>query len=234
MDCSRGWHEDLRPRMEGSKTREHSGATHFPRQHKIERLSNDLCLGFHWRMHGGPLGRRCNTPDSERPALEADAVARPALGDAMTLSEEELHAIAHARYQVKRATPENPDCCFDYGLVADLIKVIDRGLAAQGDPIERLRKGEIVTWASAGALPSSPALCTASHNSGERDPSVMPGYGAGEAIFAECAEIALEHVGAVGHNISHDEACRDIADAIRTRASNRKTMDVIADNRKGE
>jgi hypothetical protein len=48
-----------------------------------------------------------------------------------------------------------------------------------------------------------------------------------EAIFSECAEIALEHVD--GGCSVYDEACRDIAEAIRTRASNRKTMDAIAD-----
>jgi len=53
-------------------------------------------------------------------------------------------------------------------------------------------------------------------------------------LFAECAEIALEHVGAVDtspgtNGESYDEACRDIARAIELRASNRKTMDAIAD-----
>jgi hypothetical protein len=54
-----------------------------------------------------------------------------------------------------------------------------------------------------------------------------------EAIFSECAEIALEHVGRMSsyHACKHiyDKACRDISEAIRTRASNRKTMDAIAD-----
>jgi len=52
----------------------------------------------------------------------------------------------------------------------------------------------------------------------------------GEAIFAECAEIALEHVGEYTYYWrSYDRACRDIAEAIKLRASNRKTMDAIAD-----
>jgi hypothetical protein len=42
------------------------------------------------------------------------------------LSENERHAIGHARYQVEHATPDNPDCCFDYELVATLLKIIDR------------------------------------------------------------------------------------------------------------
>jgi Lar family restriction alleviation protein len=78
------------------------------------------------------------------------------------------------------------------------------------------------------ALPSSPAPRVAPHNSGERLPSSDAAEGAGEAIFTECAEIALEHVG-MWEDGRYDEACRDIAEAIRTRASNRKTMDAIAD-----
>jgi hypothetical protein len=54
-------------------------------------------------------------------------------------------------------------------------------------------------------------------------------------LFAECAEIALEHVGAFNTNwteesrMAYNQACRDIAMAITLRASNRKTMDAIAD-----
>ena len=54
-------------------------------------------------------------------------------------------------------------------------------------------------------------------------------------IFEECAQIALEHIGQcapaklVGENCGcYDAACRDIAEAIRTRSSNRKTMDALA------
>jgi hypothetical protein len=42
------------------------------------------------------------------------------------MRESERHAIAHARYQAEQATPEKPDCCFDYELVKDLLRVIDR------------------------------------------------------------------------------------------------------------
>ncbi len=57
----------------------------------------------------------------------------------------------------------------------------------------------------------------------------------GAPIFAECAEIALEHVGAgpdygTEQRLGYDEACRDIAAAIRTRASNRKVMDALVEN----
>jgi hypothetical protein len=80
------------------------------------------------------------------------------------------------------------------------------------------------------ALPSSPAPATNSLNSGESEPSVMPAYGAGETIFSECAGIALEHAGAWGeyHKPGYDDACNDIAEAIKLRASNRKTMDALA------
>jgi hypothetical protein len=89
------------------------------------------------------------------------------------------------------------------------------------------------------ALPSSPAPYPGSLNSGESDLHVTADSGAGEAIFSECAEIALEHVGAVkdeddySYGAGYDAACSDIANTIKTRASNRKTMDAIAD-RKGE
>ncbi len=46
------------------------------------------------------------------------------------LTEDERHAIAHARYQVERATPDKPECAFDYELVRDLLRVIDRQAAS--------------------------------------------------------------------------------------------------------
>jgi hypothetical protein len=45
------------------------------------------------------------------------------------LSEQQRHAVGHARYQVEHSTPENPECCFDYELVATLIGIIDRTLS---------------------------------------------------------------------------------------------------------
>lgn len=53
------------------------------------------------------------------------------------ISEEERHAIGHARYQVEQAKASlvNSDCCFDYQLVADLLRVIDRASGpAQATP----------------------------------------------------------------------------------------------------
>lgn len=80
------------------------------------------------------------------------------------------------------------------------------------------------------AFPSSPALPGAPHNSGERLPSSDAAGGAGEAISPadlaeDCAKIAEGHVGAGGYpgneledrcrRIGYDDACRDIAKAIR-------------------
>jgi len=90
------------------------------------------------------------------------------------------------------------------------------------------------------ASPSSPAPDASHLNSGECEPVVKSASGAGEAIFAECAKIAMEHVDNGNwddpeiYSDGYDQACRDIVEAIKTRASNRKTMDAIADNRKGE
>jgi Lar family restriction alleviation protein len=93
--------------------------------------------------------------------------------------------------------------------------------------------------------PSSPTPVNSSLNYGESDLQVTADFGVGEAIFEECAEIALEHIGQCYPSISefpqnnlrreaYDEACKDIADAIRTRASNRKIMDALADAAQGE
>lgn len=57
--------------------------------------------------------------------MERALLARE-LAQCLDVSEEERHAIAHARYQVEQASPENPDCCFDFDLVKNLLRVIDR------------------------------------------------------------------------------------------------------------
>ncbi len=53
---------------------------------------------------------------------------------AQCVSEEEQHAINHARYQVEHVSLTNPDCCFDVDLVKDLLRVVDRGARAQPQP----------------------------------------------------------------------------------------------------
>jgi hypothetical protein len=50
---------------------------------------------------------------------------------------------------------------------------------------------------------------------------------ANASVFEECAEIALEHVGDTDSE-AYGEACRDLAEAIKLRASNRKVMDARA------
>jgi hypothetical protein len=42
------------------------------------------------------------------------------------MNEDQRHAVGHAQYLVDRATPENPDVCFDYTLVQSLLMLIDR------------------------------------------------------------------------------------------------------------
>lgn len=70
------------------------------------------------------------------------------------------------------------------------------------------------------AAPSSPAPNKATQNSAERLPSSDAAGGAGEAIAEECAKIAEGHVGNSSSEDAcsvsgYDEACRDIAKAIR-------------------
>ncbi len=45
---------------------------------------------------------------------------------AQALSEQQRHAVEHARYQVNRSSPDEPECCFDYQLVETLVEMIDR------------------------------------------------------------------------------------------------------------
>jgi hypothetical protein len=72
----------------------------------------------------------CSCPTDQRCAgykevpTRSPAAVEPA--QCAQVSEEERHAIEHARYQVERASPDNPDCCFDFDLVKDLLRVIDR------------------------------------------------------------------------------------------------------------
>lgn len=41
------------------------------------------------------------------------------------VSEEEQHAIDHAQYLVDHASPDHPEVCFDYELVATLLSLIE-------------------------------------------------------------------------------------------------------------
>jgi hypothetical protein len=71
------------------------------------------------RQIGEAISRWTLIGDAARNAPSASEPAGP-------LNESERHAIAHARYQVERASPENPDVCFDFDLVKALLRVIDR------------------------------------------------------------------------------------------------------------
>ena len=42
------------------------------------------------------------------------------------ISEEERHAIEHARHMIACSDDEHPEICFDYELVRDLVNVVDR------------------------------------------------------------------------------------------------------------
>lgn len=64
-------------------------------------------------------------PVCSQPA-PADTVLRHKERHLFDISVQERHAVEHARYKANCATPENPDCCFDYELVNSLIWIIDR------------------------------------------------------------------------------------------------------------
>jgi hypothetical protein len=65
-------------------------------------------------------------------SAEAEQLYRQQEGPSLTdVSEEERHAIAHARNQVEQASAEKPECCFDSDLVKDLLRVIDRRSPAE-------------------------------------------------------------------------------------------------------
>jgi Lar family restriction alleviation protein len=122
-----------------------------------------LCdTGVTWLM--------CDDCQAEGPVAEAEREAvekwngRSGGAAQAPLSEAERHAIAHARYQVEHASPDNPDCHFDYELVLNLLHVIERSAQPPAAPVER----------------SAPAAPTGDTRSGERPPaSAAMGHSAG-------------------------------------------------------
>ena len=52
----------------------------------------------------------------------------------MQLSEEQHHAVEHARYLCKWATDDDPAVCFDYTLVQTLVELIDRLIQQLKEP----------------------------------------------------------------------------------------------------
>jgi hypothetical protein len=55
---------------------------------------------------------------------------------AFRMGDGERHAVEHAKYLVSVATPEKPDVCFDYTLVATLLSLVER-LRAFGEEQQR-------------------------------------------------------------------------------------------------
>ena len=51
----------------------------------------------------------------------------------MKLSEQQRHAVEHARYLCERATDDDPEVCFDFTLVQTLVELIDRFIQQQGE-----------------------------------------------------------------------------------------------------
>jgi Lar family restriction alleviation protein len=158
----------------------------------------------------------------------------PFCGGEAVMEEIEEKIFRTVRFSVGCST-EDEATCMGYQSLTSFARRKDaaeawntRALPAQGEPVAWVvyaPNGDVRLWSQSGDVATAYAEV--------RDLICTPLYaGAGEAIFAECAEIALEHVGAVGDNISHDCACRDIADAIKLRASNRKTMDGLAEVKK--
>jgi hypothetical protein len=70
---------------------------------------------------------------------------------ATPLSEQERHGVEHARYQVQHASPDNPNCCFDYELVLTLVKMIDRAYPVSR-PQQRVGKPMRVSMTKDGIL----------------------------------------------------------------------------------
>jgi hypothetical protein len=62
-------------------------------------------------------------------------------GDWQTVeSEEERHAIEHARFQADHASPDDPECRFDFDLVKTLLRVIDRSLTRPSAEVAQPKK----------------------------------------------------------------------------------------------
>ena len=68
-----------------------------------------------------------------RQLLTAPPSDSPGSAHQPQLSEQQRHCVEHARYQVKHATPDDPECCFDYQLVETLLDIIDAHQPQGGD-----------------------------------------------------------------------------------------------------
>jgi hypothetical protein len=117
------------------------------------------------------------------------------------LSEAERHAIAHARYQVEHASPDNPDCHFDYELVLNLLHVIERSAQPPAAPVDTSARSDGKTIGEFYGDPG--ARCSAANGDAlsiaETDREVMR-----QAIVEACDLLAERKYGnparSPGHN----------------------------------
>ena len=123
------WRETFADRGDGStELSGYEAETPFGTFYTIEIKAFAFAVEYDLTVIG-----EANTPGEARRIAQRDFERRirTAIRDTQpqTLSEEERHAVEHARYQVQHASPDNPDCHFDYGLVLDLVRAIDRAYA---------------------------------------------------------------------------------------------------------
>jgi Lar family restriction alleviation protein len=171
-----------------------------------------LCdTGVTWLM--------CDDCQAEGPVAEAEREAvekwngRSGGAAQAPLSEAERHAIAHARYQVEHASPDNPDCHFDYELVLNLLHVIERSAQPPAAPVER----------------SAPAAPTGDTRSGERPPaSAAMGHRAGADTRCSAANVEVLIERLVQAAAEYENNCDKLA-AKPIRVELEKTKQAIRD-----
>jgi hypothetical protein len=74
------------------------------------------------------------------------------------VSEQERHALEHARYLAKGSTPQDPECSFDYQLVETLVELIDRLRASpQPSDVQDSFDDSVSAADVRGILPPTPA-----------------------------------------------------------------------------
>jgi len=146
----------------------------------------------YWKHELRAFNRAFDALDSLTPAVAPEWWETGAL-----LSEQERHAVGHARYQVDHATPDDPECCFDYELVATLIGVVER-LALTPAITPTVAPGsEHRKWTQECCTPITPA--------------VAPDAGAGNWRCFHCDDVftdkdaAREHF---GDHLQGDPACK--------------------------
>ena len=77
------------------------------------------------------------------------------------ISEEERHAIEHARYMIACSDDEHPEICFDYELVRDLVNVVDRLTSLKiAKAFEREGEQEMTDWQDISTAPEDHMILT--------------------------------------------------------------------------